>query len=353
MNRAHHAHADANANANANANAKQFDGDSQATLGIDVHQHLVPAPLQALLLERARAPRAAWGRRGIVLFAVGDNAGVELPAFERDLRDRIEALEANGIDLALIALSPALGVDQLTELDARALLVAYHEGALDLPQQFGAWAAVYGPDPDVPALRAHLAQGFAGVTLNARDFANRQALERIAPVIDAAAAADAPVFVHPGAAHPNNSNHDSWWPPVVDYVAQMQAAWFAWSAHGPAISPAARVLFAFGAGLAPLQHKRARLRGFDSGELPAASAFVETSSYGAAELALLRTVVGEDRVVYGTDRPYAPYRTPFAEHLDPSAARRATSQLFSSRTFNPPTKWSGTTHARYARTLTH
>jgi hypothetical protein len=112
------------------------------------------------------------------------------------------------------------------------------------------------------------------------------------------------VFVHPGPASPT-AGAPAWWAPVVGYVAQMQAAWWAWQAcGGRAQFPHLRLVFAAGAGLAPVHHERLSARGGEYGAVDT-DVFVDTSSYGPQGLDALARVLGIDVLVLGSDRPYA------------------------------------------------
>ncbi len=64
------------------------------------------------------------------------------------------------------------------------------------------------------------------------------------------------------------------------------------------------MVFAAGAGLAPLQHERLAARGGTPGTVDR-DVFVETSSYGAQGVDALIRVLGIDVVALGSDRPYA------------------------------------------------
>ena len=77
---------------------------------------------------------------------------------------------------------------------------------------------------------------------------------------------------------------------------------------GATLFPRLRVLFAAGAGLAPVHHERHVARG---GEPPTIDpdVYVDTSSYGPQALDALVRVLGIDVLVLGSDRPYAaPHR---------------------------------------------
>ena len=113
-----------------------------------------------------------------------------------------------------------------------------------------------------------------------------------------------PVFVHPGPTPPADAL-PPWWAPVVGYVAQLQSAWWAWHAFsGRAQFPRLRLVFAAGAGLAPVHHERLTARGGRLGAVDP-GVFVDTSSYGAQGLDALTRALGIDSIVLGSDRPYA------------------------------------------------
>jgi 6-methylsalicylate decarboxylase len=129
----------------------------------------------------------------------------------------------------------------------------------------------------------------------------------LGPVLAVAEAADRPVLVHPGPepADPEAAALPPWWPAVVGYAAQLQAAWWAWHAAGlRAEHPTLRVVFAAGAGLAPVHHERYVARGGIAGALDPL-VHVDTSSYGPQGLDALVRVLGIDALALGSDRPYA------------------------------------------------
>ena len=100
----------------------------------------------------------------------------------------------------------------------------------------------------------------------------------------------------------------AWWAPLVPYIQQLHAAWFAFRAHGRPAYPRLRVCFTALAGLGPLHGERMAARGGDG---PLARGvvdplmFVETSSYGCRAADSVLRVLGVDMLVFGSDRPYA------------------------------------------------
>ena len=130
---------------------------------------------------------------------------------------------------------------------------------------------------------------------------------RLGAVLEVAERAGKPVLVHPGpeAPDPDAASLPAWWPAVVGYAAQLQAAWWAWhAADVRAAHPTLRVVFAAGAGLAPVHHERYAARGGSTGAVDPL-VHVDTSSYGPQGLDALVRVLGIDALVLGSDRPYA------------------------------------------------
>ncbi|MEU7435558.1 amidohydrolase [Streptomyces sioyaensis] len=268
----------------------------------DVHQHLWPPEFLALLRARSAPPRLD----GWTLHLPGEPPYPVDPA-DHDIAARARLARADGLDLALVSLSSPLGIEDLPPAEAAPLLTAFHDGALDLPEPFGVWASVClsTPEPDPEAVRHELARGCAGLQLPATALLDAAGWARCAPLLDAVAELDKPLFVHPGAA-PGTPDTPGWWPALVPYVQQLHAAWFAFRAFGRPRHPDLRVCFAALAGLAPLHGERlvARGGGRERGRVDC-NAFYETSSYGTRAVDALVRAAGIDVVVSGSDRPYA------------------------------------------------
>jgi predicted TIM-barrel fold metal-dependent hydrolase len=266
---------------------------------VDLHQHLWPEALVEQLRRRTRAPYL----RGWQLVTEGE------PAYEIQPRDhavgrRFELDRHAGIGLACVSLSAPLGIESLPRDEAGALIDAWHRGARDLPGHFAAWASVPTHEPDVAELADLLNGPFVGVQLPATALSSPDDWHALGEVLRVAELADKPVFIHPGPAAAAGAV-PSWWAPVVDYVAQLQAAWWAWHAFdGRAHFPRLRLVFAAGAGLAPVHHERLAARGGRFGPVDP-DVFVDTSSYGAQGLDALVRALGIDVLALGSDRPYA------------------------------------------------
>ncbi|MFF5259094.1 amidohydrolase [Actinomadura viridis] len=266
--------------------------------GVDVHQHLWGSPLVGALRARRVPPRLdGWTLR------LDGEPPYEVDPADHDPARRAGLARADGLGLALVSLSAPLGVEWLPAREARPLLDAYHEGALDLPEPFGAWAAACVRDVDAGAAAEALDAGFAGLQLPATALLDASGYERCAPLLDLLESRGLPLLIHPGRS-PETPGAPAWWAALVPYVQQMHAAWFAFRTHGRPRHPRLRVCFAMLAGLAPLHGERLAARGGGRGEIDPA-AFVETSSYGPRAADAVVRALGVDVVVHGSDRPYA------------------------------------------------
>ena len=266
---------------------------------IDLHQHLLPAPLLEALRARSTPPRL----RGWVLELV-DEPDYPVSPVDNDPDERAALAAADGLELALVSLSSALGIETLPASEADELIAAYHEGVLALPRPFGAWAAASLAEVDPSALEQRLDQGCVGLQLPATALLDAAAYAHVAPLLDVLAQRGRPLFVHPGPAGRLPGGAPAWWAALVPYVAQMHAAWFAFRVFGRPAHPELRVCFAMLAGLAPLHGERLLARG---GERTAVDAdvFLEISSYGTRAVDATVRVLGVDPLVNGSDRPYA------------------------------------------------
>jgi 6-methylsalicylate decarboxylase len=278
-------------------------------LTVDVHQHLWTPPLIDALRARSEPPRL----RGWVL-ELPDQAPLHVPAADHDVGERLEALASDGVDLAVVSLSSALGLERLPPREAQALLDAYHHGASELGPSFRAWASACLTRVDARALERALELGFVGLELPADALLDADDYDRVAPLLGVLESAGRPLFIHPGpATAPRGA--PAWWAPVVGYPQQMHAAWLAFGLHGRPRHRELRVCFALLAGLAPLHAERSRARGGPTSPHDP-HVFVEISSYGPRAIDATVRALGVDALVNGSDRPYA---EPAAAGLGPAA----------------------------------
>ncbi len=283
---------------------------------VDIHQHLWPEPLIDALRARSTPPRL----RGWTLELAGEGEYAVDPG-AHDADDRAELARSDGLDLALVSLSSPLGIESLAPAEAGDLIDAYHEGALALPEPFGAWAAACLTAVDAGALSRELERGFVGLQLPATALLDRAGYENAGPLLEVLEDARLPLMIHPGpVARETADGQPAWWPAIVSYVQQMHAAWFAFRVHGRPRHPRLRVCFALLAGLAPLHGERFAARAGpdvagDRGVVDP-GVFLDVSSYGTRAVDATVRVVGIDALVNGSDRPYA---EPASLELGPAA----------------------------------
>src|ERR1700712_700282 len=293
------------------------------SFAVDVHQHLWPDELVDRLRTRSRAPYL----RGWRLHTDGEPPYDVNPA-DHDVAARVATDREAGVGTACLSLSAPLGIERLRRPEAQPLVDAWHGGARDLPAHFRAWASGPGEVADVVRLNGLLAEErFVGLQLPATDLLTPLAWEGAAHLLLAAELAGKPVFVHPGP-EPQRANAlhlPAWWAPVVGYTAQLQAAWWGWNAvGGRALFPRLKLVFAAGAGLAPVLAERHALRGGERTTIDP-DVFVDTSGTGERALEAVVRVLGIDGIVLGSDRPYG---EPLHEFLGDAATRAV-------RTTNP------------------
>lgn len=283
---------------------------------IDVHQHLWTPEF----IDRLRARTQVPYLRGWTLHTAGEPP-YEVDPSAHDVERRIAADHESGVGAACLSLSAPLGIESLPRPQAAPLIDAWHRGVRELPAHFRAWASVPADEPDVAALHTLLARDrFVGLQLPATEVASPAGWERAGALLLAAEVAGKPVLIHPGpeAAAPLRGPVPDWWHPVVGYAAQMTAAWWGWHAFsGRDLFPDLRVVFAAGAGLAPVHHERQRLRGGSASRVDP-NVYVDTSCYGPQALDALVRVLGIDALVLGSDRPYG---EPVSEFLGAAATR--------------------------------
>lgn len=268
----------------------------------DLHQHLWTGGLWDALARRTAPPRLRRDRDAWTLELLGEPP-FALGAHPDDPGVRAQQLAGEGLDMAAVALSSALGVEHLPRDEAGEIIAAWDTDADALPAGLRAWGAIALSGAAAADVDALLDRGRIGLCLPANALATPGLLDDLAPVLSRLEERGAPLFVHPGPAAPG-----SFLPPLTDYVASLNAAWHAWALHGRAAHPALRVLFAALAGLAPLQAERLAARGHAAGAQAALAdehLFYDTSSYGPLALDAMVRAVGPDALVHGSDRPYA------------------------------------------------
>ncbi|MGZ4167459.1 MAG: amidohydrolase [Solirubrobacteraceae bacterium] len=274
---------------------------------VDIHQHVWTTPLLDALAARGCLP---FVRRSDGLTVL--HGGGELPyvidtaAESADRRARL--LRADGVDMAVVALSSPIGIETLRHDVAADLISAHLDGVLALGDGFAAWGPVVIEAPDPSDVDAVLARGCVGVSVPAGAVSTRDALDALGPLLERVQSCGVPLFVHPGGVAGGQAREAPlteplWWRALTDYVSQMQAAWLTFATHGRRELPQLSVVFAMLAGGAPLQSERLATRGGPAIDLRDPLTFYDTSSYGPALVEVMARLVGPDQLVHGSDRP--------------------------------------------------
>ena len=245
-----------------------------------MHQHLWPGPF-VRALERRREPPRLRGRT----LELASEGTFEIDLGTHELDRRIKLLDRDEIDVAVISLPPTLETDPHEELRD-----AYHEGIRELVDASGG---------RLLALAAgEVKDGFAGVCVSAGAL-----VTGLEPLVADLEATGGVLFVHPGPPAPAPLGAPAWWAAVVDYTAQMQAAYAAWIARDPGRHPQLPVVFAILAGGASFHVERLGSRGVDEDPGLHPALYVESASYGRRALELCLTTFGVTQLLYGSDAP--------------------------------------------------
>jgi hypothetical protein len=252
----------------------------------DLHQHLWPGSFVTALQKRTDLPRLV---RNELMTAEGT---FEIDLGDHDPEVRLELLDRDGVDVAVLSLQPSLGCDALPDGDRADLEDAWAEGVRELVIQSAGRFRAFSP--------TSVRTGFAGVSLGSSTLAD---LERSAPLLDAAAAAGALVFVHPDIGGAADPARPAWWEWVTGYPARMQAAYLAWLAFGRERWPTLRVLFAMLGGGGPFQLERLARRGIDVRSVLDPNTFFEVSTHGRRAMELCIETFGVGQLAYGSDTP--------------------------------------------------
>lgn len=238
-------------------------------------------------LSRRKEPPRLDGPR---LEVAGEEA-IEIDLAAHGLEERLALLDECQIDVAVISLPPTLGIGALAETERTELVEAYEHGILEL--------AAASQGRLVPLAAGEAVDGFAGACIGAPELLE---LQSIAALLDTLERRGAFLFVHPGATE-SPTGKPSWWPAVIEYTAQMQAAYAAWLAEGAERWPNLKVVFAILAGGGPFQLERLQSRGVPGRGIMHDNVFFETASYGRRALELCLATFGVGQLLYGSDVP--------------------------------------------------
>ena len=296
---------------------------------IDWHVHWLPPALADALRARTHPPRIAADGAG----ANGGPGGERLDVHREVLPvtpalieagARLDFMDRHGVSRQVLSLPGLFGVDSLPAAEAAPLVRLFNDALADLmarhPARFSGLAALPLADPSaaVDELgRAMDRPGFAGAILPADAFLTRREAEAWAPLLDAANARRAHIFIHPGPVPaagarppPDYGDNVNLRHIVLDVQARLSAVTVTLTLTDFLNAfPDITVQIANLGGSVPMMVERmdhVSSRRTPNAPLPSARMdriFVDTSSFGPRAIALAAGVFGTDRVLLGTDHP--------------------------------------------------
>jgi hypothetical protein len=252
----------------------------------DIHQHLWPPSFFSALSARSQPPRL-HGRE----LELEGLAAWQLDVESHELDTRLTLMDRLELDRAIVSLQPTLGINRLPSDEARDLIGTWESGILEMADASG--GRIF------PLAAGEPAEGFAGACVSGSELLD---LDVLAPRLDALVQSGRFLFVHPGAAV-TPPGAPSWWTAIVDYTAEMQAAYIAWLAAGAARWPDLDVVFAILAGGAPIQLERMAARGVDERSAMLPHIWFDTATYGRRALDLAMSTYGVEPMLFGSDMP--------------------------------------------------
>jgi predicted TIM-barrel fold metal-dependent hydrolase len=278
---------------------------------IDSHQHLLPEAFLTALRARSAPPLVDGG---VLRLAHQSDAPLALAGYT--VPERVAALDAAEIDVGVVSLSAALGVEALPADQGAPLLAAYHEGAADAVAASGgrlrAWAAtpLDLPDAGASVVEPLLDEGFVGVSIPSEALATPAGIDHARLLLELLERRGRPLFVHPGPApgtapYARTADVPGWWANLAVYPGLSLRALFTWRAHGAAAHPRLRLLFAIMAGGAPFLEERYRTFADGDGAIDR-NVFFDAASCGRLALEHAFATYGLEQIVFGTDIPVIP-----------------------------------------------
>jgi 6-methylsalicylate decarboxylase len=252
----------------------------------DIHQHLWPEPFLAALSARSRPPLL----RGRELEVEGESVW-ELAVESHDLDTRLASMDRFGLHCAVVSLQTTLGLERLPAGEADELAAIWEDGIIALARASGGRI--------LPLAAREPGPGFVGLCVSSTELLE---LDALAPRLEALLESGGFLFVHPGGAvAPPGA--PPWWTAIVEYTAQMHAAYVGWLVNGAERWPELDIVFGILAGGAPIQLERMASRGVDERRSMLPHVWFDIASYGRRALELGLSTYGVERLLFGSDMP--------------------------------------------------
>lgn len=204
---------------------------------------------------------------------------------------RVGELDSQGIDVAVLSLQTTLGLEALPAEEREELTSLWEFGALEVVAASGGRFVALAPGRVAPGCVGAIVPGIA-----LRD------IEALAPLLAELTETGGFLLVHPSGGVPPPGAPE-WWPAIVDYSTEMQAAYFTWLSYAQPRWSSVNVVFAILAGGGPFQLERLASRGLDVRSVLHPNVFFETASHGRRALELCIETFGVHQLVYGSDVP--------------------------------------------------
>ena len=288
---------------------------------VDWHVHWLPLELADALRARARPPRIVGGPEGERMEVYREALPVAPALIETGLR--LAFMDKLGVSRQVLSLPGLFGVDSLPAEESAPLVRLFNDALAGLmadhPSRFSGLAALPLADPAaaMEELAPAMAQpGFVGAILPADGFLTRRDAEAWAPLLEAANAHRAHIFIHPGpvpgadAEPPDYGDNANLRHIVLDVQARLSAVTVTLTLTDFLDSfPDLTAQVANLGGSVPMTVERmdhVSAQRTPEAQLPSGRLgriFVDTSSFGPRAIALAAATFGAGRVLLGTDHP--------------------------------------------------
>lgn len=290
---------------------------------VDWHVHWLPPELADALRARSRPPRIVGGANGGERLEVYREALPVSPDLIETGRRRT-FMDRHGVSKQVLSLPGLFGIDSLPAGESAPLVRLFNDALAALmaqhPDRFSGLAALPLADPAAAVgelARAMGLPGFVGAILPADAFLTRRDAETWAPLLEAANAHRAHIFIHPGpipagaaSAPPDHGDNANLRHIVLDVQARLSAVTVTLTLTDFLDSfPDIYVQVANLGGSVPMMVERmdhVSSRRTPDAPLPSSRMsriYVDTSSFGPKSIALAAGTFGADRVLLGTDHP--------------------------------------------------
>ncbi|MET0262832.1 MAG: amidohydrolase family protein [Rariglobus sp.] len=288
---------------------------------IDWHSHFLPRKFVDLLRSRTLPPQIKLNDSGqeVRINEPGGAGQVLKPVFIT-IEERLRANDAAGVERQILSL-PGLGGDDLPVNEVLLLAQSFNDGISRVvaahPDRFSALATLPWTDVRVAAAeleRAHRDLGLLGAIVPVDALLSIESAREILPVLEVAERWRSHLFIHPGSWRGSRSPaaaKDDGVPfrsTVIDLQGRIASA-FATLAYSDLLKPfpSVSVQIANLGGALPFYVDRllnvAHERHLPDPITPLRRFYVDTGSQGTRSVELAASVLGADRLLFGTDDP--------------------------------------------------